>query len=57
MRLSAPIASRVVKEVATRTADMGWTDAVRFGETMRLVANQTEDGSEKAWYGSQRRHE
>jgi len=43
---SAPIASRVVKEVATRTQDMGWIDAVRFGETMRIVANQTDDASE-----------
>jgi len=43
---SAPIASRVVKEVATRTRDMGWTEAVRFGETMRLVANQRHDAQE-----------
>lgn len=43
---SAPIASRVVKEVAVRTADMNWIDAVRFGETMRLVANQTDDSKE-----------
>ena len=43
---SAPIASRVVKEVAIRTQDMGWTEAVRFGETMRIVANQTDDASE-----------
>jgi len=43
---SAPLASRVVKEVATRTRDMGWTEAVRFGETMRLVANQSNDAQE-----------
>ena len=43
---SAPIATRAVKEAATRTRDMGWTEAVRFGETMRLVANQTNDASE-----------
>ncbi len=43
---SAPLASRVVKEVATRTADMGWIEAVRFGETMRLVAGQTDDATE-----------
>lgn len=43
---SAPIASRVVKEVATRTRDMGWTEAVRFGETMRIVANQMDDAKE-----------
>ena len=43
---SAPIASRVVKEVATRTRDMGWTESVRFGETMRIVANQMDDAKE-----------
>jgi E-phenylitaconyl-CoA hydratase len=43
---SAPIASRVTKEVATRTKDMGWVEAVRFGETMRIVASQTEDAKE-----------
>ncbi|MEM7092179.1 MAG: enoyl-CoA hydratase/isomerase family protein [Actinomycetota bacterium] len=43
---SAPLASRVVKEVATRTQDMGWTEAVRFGETMRLVAGRTNDARE-----------
>lgn len=43
---SAPLATRVVKEVATRTADMGWTEAVRFGETMRLVAGRTSDAAE-----------
>jgi len=43
---SAPLASRVVKEVATRTRDMGWTEAVRFGETMRIVANQSNDAKE-----------
>ena len=43
---SAPIATRAVKEVATRTRDMGWIEAVRFGETMRIVANDTEDARE-----------
>ena len=43
---SAPLATRAVKEVATRTRDMGWIEAVRFGETMRIVANQTEDARE-----------
>ena len=43
---SAPLATRVVKEVATRTRDMGWTEAVRFGETMRLVAQRTNDAAE-----------
>ena len=36
----------MVKEVATRTRDMGWVESVRFGETMRIVANQTEDSTE-----------
>lgn len=44
--LSAPLATRATKEVATRTTDMGWVEAVRFGETMRIVANQTEDAKE-----------
>lgn len=44
--LSAPLATRVVKEVATRSRDMGWTEAVRFGETMRIVANKTDDAAE-----------
>ena len=43
---SAPIATRAVKEVATRTRDMGWVEAVRFGETMRIVANSTDDATE-----------
>lgn len=40
---SAPLATRAVKEVATRSQHMGWTEAVRFGETMRIVANDTDD--------------
>ncbi|MGI9622212.1 MAG: enoyl-CoA hydratase/isomerase family protein [Acidimicrobiales bacterium] len=43
---SAPLATRATKEVATRTREMGWIEAVRFGETMRIVANQTEDARE-----------
>ena len=43
---SAPLATRATKEVAVRTRDMGWTEAVRFGETMRIVANSTEDAIE-----------
>ncbi|MAU85900.1 MAG: crotonase [Euryarchaeota archaeon] len=43
---SAPLAVRATKEVATRTQNMGWIEAVRFGETMRVVANQTKDASE-----------
>jgi E-phenylitaconyl-CoA hydratase len=42
----APLAARATKEVATRTAEMGWVEAVRFGETMRIVANATDDALE-----------
>ncbi|WP_419924773.1 enoyl-CoA hydratase/isomerase family protein [Candidatus Poriferisocius sp.] len=43
---SAPLAVRATKEVATRTRSMSWVEAVRFGETMRLVAGATEDATE-----------
>jgi len=43
---SAPLAVRATKEVAHRTRAMPWIEAVRFGETMRKVANQTEDAAE-----------
>ncbi len=43
---SAPLATRSVKEVATRTAAMDWTNAVRFGETLRLVTNDSQDTAE-----------
>jgi enoyl-CoA hydratase/carnithine racemase len=43
---NAPLAVRATKEVAVRTRSMPWIDAVRFGETMRKVANQTDDAAE-----------
>ena len=43
---SAPLAVRATKEVAHRTRSMPWIEAVRFGETMRKVANQTDDAAE-----------
>jgi enoyl-CoA hydratase/carnithine racemase len=43
---AAPLAQRAIKEVATRTATMPMTDAIRFGETMRRVAGATEDARE-----------
>ena len=48
---AAPLAQRAAKEVAWRTADMGWIESVRFGETMRKVAGATEDAAEgpRAW--------
>lgn len=48
---AAPLAQRATKEVAWRSVDMGWTEAVRFGETMRKVAGATQDVAEglRAW--------
>ncbi|TGD88342.1 enoyl-CoA hydratase/isomerase family protein [Mycolicibacterium sp. CH28] len=48
---AAPLAQRATKEVAWRTADMGWIESVRFGEVMRKVAGATEDAAEgiSAW--------
>lgn len=40
---AAPLAQRATKEVAWRTADMGWIESVRFGEVMRKVAGATSD--------------
>ncbi|MEE9243870.1 MAG: enoyl-CoA hydratase/isomerase family protein, partial [Mycobacterium sp.] len=46
-----PLAQRATKEVAWRTADMGWIESVRFGEVMRKVAGATADVKEglQAW--------
>jgi len=48
---AAPLAQRATKEVAWRSADMGWIESVRFGETMRKVAGATEDAKDgiRAW--------
>ncbi len=48
---AAPLAQRATKEVAWRTADMGWIESVRFGEVMRKVAGATADVAEgiTAW--------
>ena len=35
---AAPLAVRATKEVAVRSRTLPWVEAVRFGETMRLVA-------------------
>ena len=43
---AAPLAQRATKEIASRTATMGWIESVRFGETMRKVAGATEDVAE-----------
>jgi len=39
----APLAVRATKEIARRGQEMGFTEAIRFGETMRKVAADTED--------------
>lgn len=40
---SAPLAVRATKEVAWRGQQMGFAEAIRFGETMRRVGRDTED--------------
>ena len=40
---SAPLAVRATKEIARRGQEMGFVQAIRFGETMRKVAGATED--------------
>ena len=42
----APLAQRVMKEMAIRTRHMATLEAIRFGETMRHVANRTQDAVE-----------
>lgn len=48
---AAPLAQRATKEVAWRSRELGWTEAVRFGETMRMVAGASDDAKEgrRAW--------
>ena len=41
--LSAPLAVRATKEVARRGQQLPFSDAIRFGETMRKVSRETED--------------
>ena len=42
----APTAIRATKEVARRGRTLAWSDAVRFGETMRKVSASTDDAAE-----------
>lgn len=42
----APLAVRTVKEVGHRAQYLGWSEAVRFGETMRQLIGSTEDARE-----------
>ena len=46
LRNGAPLAQRVMKEMAMRTRHMPTLEAIRFGETMRLVAGHTHDAVE-----------
>ena len=42
----APLAQRVIKEVAVRSQHLPSLEAIRFGETMRKVAGATDDARE-----------
>jgi enoyl-CoA hydratase/carnithine racemase len=42
----APLAVRAVNEIAHRGQGLPWTEAVRFGETMRKVVHATDDARE-----------
>ena len=55
---AAPLAQRATKEVAWRTADMGWIESVRFGEVMRKVVGATDDVAEgmAAWRDKREPH-
>jgi enoyl-CoA hydratase/carnithine racemase len=55
---AAPLAQRATKEVAWRTADMGWIESVRFGEIMRKVVGATDDVAEgmAAWRDKRKPH-
>ena len=42
----APLAVRAVKEVAWRSARMGWTEALRMGESLRRLVAASDDAKE-----------
>jgi E-phenylitaconyl-CoA hydratase len=42
----APLAVRAVKEVATRSPRMGWSEAVRMGESIRRLVGASDDAKE-----------
>jgi enoyl-CoA hydratase/carnithine racemase len=51
---AAPLAARATKEVAVRSQHLPVVEAIRFGETMRLIAHQkqaeaNDTGSPSAW--------
>ncbi|WP_428119254.1 enoyl-CoA hydratase/isomerase family protein [Candidatus Poriferisodalis sp.] len=42
----APLAVRAVKEVAWRSQRMGWTEALRMGESIRKIVGDSDDAKE-----------
>jgi enoyl-CoA hydratase/carnithine racemase len=52
---AAPLAQRVIKEMAVRSQQLPMIEAIRFGETMRKVAATTEDASEGMRAAAERR--
>jgi enoyl-CoA hydratase/carnithine racemase len=52
---AAPLAARATKEMAMRGPGMPMVDAIRFGETMRKVAQATEDAAEGMAAAAERR--
>jgi enoyl-CoA hydratase/carnithine racemase len=48
----APIAARAMKEVAMRSQQLSSVEAIRFGETMRIVATQRQQEANVAGTGS-----
>ena len=51
----APLAQRIMKEMAMRTRHMPTLEAIRFGETMRHVAGRTDDAIEGLHASAERR--
>src|SRR4051794_39768323 len=52
---AAPLAARAIKEVAVRSRHLSTVEAIRFGETMRIVAGATEDAAEGMTAARERR--
>ncbi|MBV8461930.1 MAG: enoyl-CoA hydratase/isomerase family protein [Acidimicrobiales bacterium] len=52
---AAPLAARATKEVAVRARSLPPVEAIRFGETMRLVAMATDDAKEGLQAAAERR--
>jgi len=52
---AAPLAARATKEMAVRGPHLPMVDAIRFGETMRKVAQATEDAAEAEAAAAERR--